>query len=59
MDSLVTCKRCGGNACQKTKHLVDGEEVNVQLCWGCGFTTNDKLKKGSKFLENSIEVSAD
>lgn len=41
-DNLVTCKRCGGNACYE-QHI--DESTNTWMCFGCGFTTTTVMDK--------------
>lgn len=38
---MITCKRCGSNACSETYN----EQLSVWLCFGCGFTSNSTLTK--------------
>lgn len=52
MDNLVTCKRCGGNACYE-QHI--DENTQTWLCMGCGFTTSTVMKEGSKVVKDAIE----
>ena len=54
MEKLVTCKRCGGNACYEQK--ID-ETITTNLCMGCGFTTSTLLVEGSAQVDNAIETS--
>jgi|TARA_Y100000389_G_C17463114_1_gene523306 hypothetical protein len=53
MDNMITCPRCGSDACyvQEVNH-----EINNYQCYGCGFITNSLLKKDSKFFEEQIEL---
>lgn len=39
-DKLVTCLKCGGNACYETEI----KRFKSWLCLGCGFQTNTNLK---------------
>ena len=48
MDNLITCNRCGGNACY-VKEVSEG--VKTYQCYGCGFTTNTLMKRESEFIE--------
>lgn len=53
-DNLITCKRCGGNACYE-QHLPDG---NITwLCMGCGFTTSTLMEEGSPTVNTLVETS--
>jgi hypothetical protein len=52
MDNLVTCNRCGGNACYEQK--VD-DSTTTWLCMGCGFTTSTQLLKESKLYNDTME----
>lgn len=44
-DKLVTCKKCGSDACYETPL---NETINSYLCLGCGFTTQTNLVEGSE-----------
>ncbi len=52
-DKLITCARCGSNACYEQDM---GADYIINLCYGCGFTTNTLMQSESKFLEEQIEV---
>ena len=52
MDNLITCNRCGSNAC----YVKDvSEDVKTYQCYGCGFTTNTLMKRDSEFLKTQME----
>ena len=51
MDNLITCNRCGSNACY-VKNISD--ELTSYQCYGCGFVTNNLMKRDSKFLEEQM-----
>lgn len=53
MDNMITCPRCGSDACyvQEVNH-----EIKNYQCYGCGFITNSLLKKDSKFFEEQMEL---
>ena len=53
-DSLVECKRCGGNACYE-QHIDD--KVTTWLCMGCGFTTSTMMDKDSPTTKSTLETS--
>jgi len=38
-ESLVTCLKCGGNACSE---MTDGR-ITIWICMGCGFTSNTTI----------------
>ena len=42
-ESLITCPRCGSNACSE----VSNENLTVWNCFGCGFTTNSTMTEGN------------
>ena len=42
-DNLVSCKKCGGNACYETQLGL----IKSYFCWGCGFCSNTTLMEGS------------
>ena len=54
MEQLVTCKRCGSNACLEQQV---NEEVTTQLCMGCGFTTSTLMTEGSEVVTTALETS--
>jgi len=52
-DKLITCPRCGSDACyetQETPNLIN------RICYGCGFMTHNYMKEDSQFLEDQLEV---
>jgi len=53
MDNLVTCKRCGSDACYSQE--VNESITNYQ-CMGCGFVSNSLMKPNSDFLNEQSEV---
>lgn len=59
MDKLVTCKRCGGDACYEQVITPDEiqETVTTWMCMGCGFTTSTLMEKGSKLHKDLLETS--
>lgn len=52
-DSLVICNKCGSDACYE-QYL--GENYKIQLCYGCGFTTNSLMTTSSEFLQEQLET---
>ena len=54
MEQLVTCKRCGSNACLEQQV---NEEVTTHLCMGCGFTTSTLMTEGSAVVATALETS--
>lgn len=52
-DKLTICPRCGSDACYEQDM---GSDYVINLCYGCGFTTNTLMHSESKFLEEQIEV---
>jgi hypothetical protein len=38
-ESLITCLKCGGNACSE---ITDGRVI-IWICMGCGFTSNNTI----------------
>jgi|TARA_R110000822_G_scaffold31431_3_gene90914 hypothetical protein len=52
-DNLITCPRCGSDACyehKETHNLVN------RMCYGCGFMTHNYMKEDSEFLNEQLEV---
>ena len=52
-DNLVICARCGSDACYE--HIIHSDYV-INMCYGCGFTTNTLMTDESEFLEEQVEV---
>lgn len=52
-DNLIICDRCGSDACY-TQAL--GPNYTVNMCYGCGFTTNTLMVEDSEFLNEQLEV---
>jgi len=38
-ESIITCTKCGGNACSE---MTDGRVI-IWICMGCGFTSNNTI----------------
>lgn len=56
MDNIGICPCCGSDACTK---IPAQDNVTVQLCWTCGFTTNDLLVDGSDYEKENYEHTAE
>lgn len=56
MDNLITCERCGSDACyvQEVNH-----EIKNYMCYGCGFITNSVMKRDSEFIKEQMEIIPD
>ena len=52
-DKLITCPRCGSDACYETQEAYN--LVN-RMCYGCGFMTHNYMKEDSEFLNEQLEV---
>jgi len=52
-DKLITCPRCGSDACYDAQ---EAPNLTTRVCYGCGFTTNNFMKEDSVFLQEQIEV---
>jgi len=52
-DNLVICDRCGSDACYEQ---ALGPNYTVNMCYGCGFTTNTLMVDDSEFLKEQLEV---
>jgi hypothetical protein len=52
MDNLITCSRCGSDAC-----YVDevNQDIKTYFCYGCGFQTNSLMKEGEEFFEQQLQ----
>ena len=55
-DKLVTCPRCGSDACYETKEAYN--LVN-RVCYGCGFMTHNYMKEDSEFLQEQLDRIGD
>ena len=53
MDNLITCDRCGSDACYVQEV---NETVKNYQCYGCGFITNSLLVKDTQFFEEQMEL---
>jgi len=52
-DELKICTRCDSNACYKQEVTKD---INIELCYGCGFQSNSVMTKGSDFFNEQFEI---
>jgi hypothetical protein len=52
MDNLITCERCGSDACYVDEVNAD---IKTYFCYGCGFQTNSLMIEGEDFLEQQKE----
>lgn len=52
-DKLTECSKCGSDACY-TQTISD--DVNIELCFGCGFQTNSLMKRDTQFFYEQFEV---
>ena len=53
MDNLITCERCGSDACYVQEV---NQDVKLYFCYGCGFQANTAMKRDSEFLQQQMEV---
>jgi len=53
MDNLVTCDRCGSDACYVQEV---NNEIKLYHCYGCGFIANTAMKRDSEFLNEQMEI---
>lgn len=53
MDNLITCTKCGSDACYVEEV---NQDVKTYLCYGCGFLTNSLMKEGETFYEEQILI---
>ena len=53
MDNLITCSRCGSDACYVQEV---NESIKNYMCYGCGFQTNSLMKKDETFFEEQMET---
>lgn len=59
MDKLVTCKRCGGDACYEQVLVPDEikDTVTTWMCLGCGFTSSTLMTREGKLYKDLLETS--
>ncbi len=53
MDNLITCNRCGSDACYVQEV---NEKIKNYMCYGCGFISNTLYKKGEELFEQMSET---
>tara|TARA_B110000858_G_scaffold191579_1_gene241043 strand:+ start:2782 stop:3225 length:444 start_codon:yes stop_codon:yes gene_type:complete len=51
-DSLKECTRCSSDACYTQEVTKD---INIEMCYGCGFQSNSVIKKGNDFFNQQFE----
>ena len=51
-DELKECTRCGSDACYTQEVTKD---INIEMCYGCGFQSNSIIKKGNEFFNQQFE----
>lgn len=52
-DKLITCPRCGSDACYDNH---EAPNLINRVCYGCGFMTNNFMREDSEFLQEQLEV---
>ena len=52
-DALKECTRCGSDACYTQEVTKD---INIEMCYGCGFQSNSVIKKGNEFFNQQFET---
>ena len=55
-DELKECTRCGSDACYKQEISKD---INIEMCYGCGFQHNSIMVQGSDFFKEQMELLPD
>lgn len=53
MDNLITCTRCGSDACYVQEV---SPTIKLYQCYGCGFVANTAMTRGSEFFELQLET---
>jgi hypothetical protein len=53
MDNLITCTRCGSDACYVEEV---NQDIKTYFCYGCGFQSNSLMKSNSEFLNQQNET---
>ena len=54
MEQMITCPRCGGNACYEQQV---NEEVTTSFCFGCGYSTSTLMTDKSELVIKTLEAS--
>jgi len=57
MDRLITCKRCGSDACYEQQIQAEDQNVTTWMCMGCGFTSSTIMLEDSKLYNDLLETS--
>lgn len=52
-EKLITCPRCGSNACSEVSDVAYGD-FTIWNCFGCGFTTNSTMTEENTEQAESI-----
>ena len=52
-DTLKECSKCGSDACY-TKEV--SASVTIEWCFGCGFVTNNLLRRGEAYFNEQMEI---
>jgi ribosomal protein L37E len=50
MDNLITCSRCGSDACYVEEV---NQDIKTYFCYGCGFQSNSLMKPNSEFIKST------
>jgi hypothetical protein len=53
MDNLITCTRCGSDACYVEEV---NQDIKTYFCYGCGFQSNSLMKSNSEFINQQNET---
>ena len=53
MDNLISCSRCGSDACYVEEV---NQDIKTYFCYGCGFQTNSIMKEGETFFEEQSNI---
>jgi hypothetical protein len=51
-DELKECTRCSSDACYTQEVTKD---INIEMCYGCGFQSNSIIKNGNEFFNQQFE----
>ena len=51
-DKLITCARCGSDACYVQEVTAD---INLKQCMGCGFQSNSLMIEDTEFYDLQME----
>jgi|TARA_R110001592_G_scaffold264591_1_gene530030 hypothetical protein len=52
-DKLITCLKCGSDACYVQEV---NQDINNYFCYGCGFQSNTLMREGEELMDEQIKL---